>query len=240
MTELLLMFAARNENLERVMPALVAGKVVVSDRFSDASMAYQGAGRGLGRDAVERLAELVHGDLEPDLTLLLDVPVDIGMERIKRRSEGPDRFEQTRQEFLERVRQGYLEQAERDPQRFAVIDAASRTRARCADEILRAGGTTGMSLPWLEPHKNVCTARWSRNGWVMRRSWPGPAWCRQGASWRAGWPAHPVPGFGTGSGPCGNAVPASCWQRQPPGFLWYRHTRGPSGASRSMHARPDR
>jgi dTMP kinase len=124
LTELLLMFAARNENLERVIrPALAAGKIVISDRFTDASMAYQGAGRGLGRDPVERLTDLVHSDLLPDLTLLLDVPVEIGLKRISTRSEGPDRFEQTRPEFLERVRQGYLEQARRDPQRFAIIDA---------------------------------------------------------------------------------------------------------------------
>lgn len=126
LTELLLMFAARNENLERVIrPALAAGKIVVSDRFTDASMAYQGAGRGLGRAPVEDLAGLVHGDLVPDLTLLLDVPVAVGMQRISTRSEGPDRFEQTRPEFLERVRQGYLEQARREPNRFAVIDASA-------------------------------------------------------------------------------------------------------------------
>lgn len=125
LTELLLMFAARNENLEQVIrPALAAGKVVVSDRFTDASMAYQGGGRGLGRMPVEHLAELVHGDLVPDLTLLLDVPVDIGLQRIGTRRSGPDRFEQTRPEFLERVRSTYLEQAEREPERFAVIDAS--------------------------------------------------------------------------------------------------------------------
>ncbi len=126
MTELLLMFAARNENLQQVIrPALTAGKVVVSDRFTDASMAYQGGGRGLGRSPVERLAELVHGDVVPNLTLLLDVPVDIGLERIGERDSGPDRFEQTRPEFLERVRAAYLEQAEREPERFVVIDASA-------------------------------------------------------------------------------------------------------------------
>jgi dTMP kinase len=125
LTELLLMFAARNENLQQIIrPALAAGKVVVSDRFTDASMAYQGGGRGLGRVPVERLAELVHGDIRPDLTLLLDVPVDVGLDRIGERAAGPDRFEQTRPEFLERVRAAYLEQAEREPQRFAVIDAS--------------------------------------------------------------------------------------------------------------------
>lgn len=126
LTELLLMFAARNENIDRVIrPALAAGRVVVSDRFTDASMAYQGAGRGLGRGPVERLADLVHGDLTPDLTLLMDVPVELGLRRIRTRSEGPDRFEQTRPEFLERVRQAYLDQARREPRRFAVIDASA-------------------------------------------------------------------------------------------------------------------
>jgi dTMP kinase len=124
LTELLMMFAARNENLERVIrPALAAGRIVVSDRFTDASMAYQGGGRELGREPVERLAELVHGDLVPDLTLLLDVPVEIGLERIGSRSSGPDRMEQNRPEFLERVRQSYLSQARREPDRFVVIDA---------------------------------------------------------------------------------------------------------------------
>lgn len=124
LTELLLMFAARNENLQRVIrPALAAGKVVVSDRFTDASMAYQGGGRGLGPAPVKHLAELVHSDLFPDLTLLLDVPVEVGLERIGTRHAGPDRIEQNRPEFLERVRSTYLEQAEREPQRFVIIDA---------------------------------------------------------------------------------------------------------------------
>lgn len=125
MTELLLMFAARSENLVRVIePALAAGNDVICDRFSDASMAYQGGGRELGREPVEQLRALVHPTLEPDLTLLLDVPVEVGMARIRQRSSGPDRFEQTHRSFLERVRQSYLDQARRDPQRFAVIDAS--------------------------------------------------------------------------------------------------------------------
>lgn len=137
MTELLLMFAARAENLAQVIePALDAGNDVICDRFSDASMAYQGGGRELGREPIEQLRALVHPQLEPDLTLLLDVPVDIGMARIRSRSSGPDRFEQTRKGFLERVRQSYLEQARREPARFAVIDA-SRPLANVQDQISR-------------------------------------------------------------------------------------------------------
>ncbi|MFW5927156.1 MAG: dTMP kinase [Wenzhouxiangella sp.] len=124
LSELLLMFAARNENLERVIrPALDAGRDVVCDRFTDASLAYQGGGRQLGREPVELLAGLVHGDLQPDLTLLLDVPVETGLARIDGRGQGPDRFESTRAGFLERVREAYLQQARREPGRIAVIDA---------------------------------------------------------------------------------------------------------------------
>lgn len=126
LSELLLMFAARNENLERVIrPALEAGRDVICDRFTDASIAYQGGGRQLGREPVESLAALVHGDLEPDLTLLLDVPVEIGLERISGRGQGPDRIESTRAGFLERVRETYLDQARRQPGRVAVIDATA-------------------------------------------------------------------------------------------------------------------
>ena len=125
MSELLLMFAARQENLTQVIrPALAEGTDVVCDRFTDASRAYQGAGRQLGEAAVETLAGLVHPDLQPDLTLLLDVPVAVGMARIRGRDGGPDRMEQSRPDFLERVRQAYLRQAEREPERFVLIDAS--------------------------------------------------------------------------------------------------------------------
>lgn len=125
MSELLLMFAARQENLAGVIrPALERGSDVVADRFTDASRAYQGAGRQLGEAPVEVLADLIHPDLQPDLTLLLDVPVAVGMERIRGRGTEPDRMEQNQPDFLERVRQAYLLQARREPQRFAVIDAA--------------------------------------------------------------------------------------------------------------------
>lgn len=125
LTELLLMFAARAENLRRIIrPALERGEDVVCDRFTDASLAYQGCGRQLGADPVRALQEVVHPDIEPDLTLLLDIPVELGMARIGRRDDRPDRFEQTDRAFLERVRQGYLAQAKALPERFAVIDAS--------------------------------------------------------------------------------------------------------------------
>ena len=138
MSELLLMFAARQENLSQVIrPALAAGTDVLCDRFTDASRAYQGAGRELGEAAVDTLAGLVHPDLRPDLTLLLDVPVDLGMQRIRGRDGGPDRMEQNRPDFLERVRQAYLLQAEREPDRFVVIDA-SRPLADVSEAIVNA------------------------------------------------------------------------------------------------------
>jgi len=124
MTELLLMFAARRENVMDVIePALADGVDVICDRFTDASYAYQGGGRELGPQPVELLAGLVHPNLEPDLVLVLDVPVSVGLQRIKRRRGGPDRFEGSRLAFLERVRQSYLERARAHPDRYALIDA---------------------------------------------------------------------------------------------------------------------
>jgi len=123
-TELLLMFAARRENVvDRIQPALADGVDVICDRFTDASFAYQGAGRGLGSAPVELVAGLVHPELEPDLVLVLDVPVETGLERIKCRQGGPDRFEGGRKAFLERVRQAYLDRARANPERYVVIDA---------------------------------------------------------------------------------------------------------------------
>lgn len=123
-TELLLMFAARRENVVDVIePALADGVDVICDRFTDASYAYQGGGRELGPGPVELLAGLVHPELQPDLVLVLDVPVNVGLERIKRRRGGPDRFEGSRMAFLERVRQAYLERARAHPDRYAVVDA---------------------------------------------------------------------------------------------------------------------
>jgi dTMP kinase len=122
--ELLLMFAARAQHLaEKIRPALEQGKVILCDRFTDATWAYQGGGRGLPRSEIAVLERLVHESLQPDLTLLLDLPVEIGLSRASKRSES-DRFERESVEFFERVRQAYLERAEADPGRFAVIDAS--------------------------------------------------------------------------------------------------------------------
>ncbi|HMA99009.1 MAG TPA: dTMP kinase [Wenzhouxiangella sp.] len=125
MTELLLMFAARAENLSRVIrPALAAGKDVLCDRFTDASRAYQGGGRQLGMQVVDRLAAVVHPDLTPDLTLLMDVPVELGMARVRGRGAKVDRFEQSKTDFLERARSAYLARARMEPARIVVIDAS--------------------------------------------------------------------------------------------------------------------
>ena len=133
MTELLLMFAARRENVTgSILPALEAGSDVICDRFTEASHAYQGGGRGLGPGPVEALTALVHPGIEPDLVLVLDVPVEIGLERIRLRGDAPDRFEGDRRDFLERVRSTYLERARSDPARFAVIDATRSPEAVAA------------------------------------------------------------------------------------------------------------
>ncbi|WP_417682901.1 dTMP kinase [Roseibium sp.] len=124
LTELLLVFAARAQHLEQVIkPALAAGKWVLCDRFTDATYAYQGAGRGMDMTAIATLEQLVQQTLRPDLTLLLDVPVEIGMARASARS-APDRFESEQLQFFEAVRKLYLQRAEAEPDRFAVIDAS--------------------------------------------------------------------------------------------------------------------
>jgi len=128
--ELLLMFAARSLNVRNViLPALEAGQWVVCDRFTDSSRAYQGGGRGLPMDIIDQLAEWVHGDVQPDVTVLLDAPVRVGMARAKHRGS-PDRIESEQHEFFERVRECYLNLAVREPGRFVVIDTA-----RSLDEV---------------------------------------------------------------------------------------------------------
>ncbi len=123
-SELLLIFAARAEHLEEVVrPALEGGRWVVCDRFTDASYAYQGGGRELGTEPVARLEDLVQGTLRPDLTILLDVPVDLGLERAGRRAN-PDRFEIEGQDFMERVRTAYLARAAAEPGRIRIVDAS--------------------------------------------------------------------------------------------------------------------
>lgn len=131
--ELLLMFAARAQHVkERIRPALAAGQWVVCDRFTDATYAYQGYGRGLDAERIAQLEAWLQDGLRPDLTLLLDLPVDEGMARTGGRS-GPDRFERENRDFFEQVRRGYLALAEAEPKRFKTVDA-SQTR----DEVRRA------------------------------------------------------------------------------------------------------
>jgi dTMP kinase len=125
--ELLLMFAARSTHLDSVIrPALARGAWVVCDRFTDATYAYQGGGRGVEPKQIEWLERYVQGDLRPDLTLLLDVAVDVGAARASARNaaSGADRFESEQREFFERVRATYLERARGEPKRFVVVDAS--------------------------------------------------------------------------------------------------------------------
>lgn len=122
--ELLLMFAARAQHLDtKILPAIERGEWVICDRFTDATYAYQGGGRHLDTAAISTLETLVQGECRPDLTILLDLPVAQGLERAGKRSK-PDRFEQEKHEFFERVRTAYLQIADRDPQRVKVVDAS--------------------------------------------------------------------------------------------------------------------
>ena len=130
-TEAMLMFAARLEHIEQVIkPALQAGKWVISDRFSDASFAYQGSGRGLDWSKLVQLEQWVQGDLQPDLTLFFDVPVEVARQRLLStdrtapNSAPLDRFEQEQADFFERVRAGYHRRIKENLQRYVVIDAA--------------------------------------------------------------------------------------------------------------------
>jgi len=128
-TELLLMFAALAEHLAKVIqPALVSGSDILCDRFTDATYAYQGGGRGVPVTRIRTLENWVQGDLRPDLTLLLDLPVELGLARAGNRS-APDRFEREQHDFFERVRSTYLATAKREPGRFRVIDASQELTA---------------------------------------------------------------------------------------------------------------
>jgi len=123
-TELLLMFAAREQHLQEVIkPALSSGKVVICDRFTDASYAYQGGGRGIEQSRIQILETWVQQGLKPDLTLLFDVDVEIGLRRAGKRSEA-DRFEKEETAFFERIRSCYLARAKNEPERFRIIDSA--------------------------------------------------------------------------------------------------------------------
>jgi dTMP kinase len=123
-TEALLMFAARREHLDKVIrPALAAGKWVISDRFTDASFAYQGGGRGLDKNKLVALEQWVQEGLQPDLTLLFDVPVEVSRQRLAN-NVSLDRFEQEKQDFFQRVRENYLNRARQFSSRFRVIDSS--------------------------------------------------------------------------------------------------------------------
>ena len=134
-TETMLMFAARMEHIEQVIkPALRAGKWVISDRFSDASFAYQGGGRGMDWGKLAQLEQWVHPDLQPDLTLFFDVPVEVARQRLAG-NVSLDRFEREQADFFERVRAGYHKRVQQNLQRYAVIDAA-----QTVDEVKRKLG----------------------------------------------------------------------------------------------------
>ncbi len=136
--EALLLFAARAEHLTRVLqPALAQGMTVVCDRFTDATYAYQGGGHGLALERIATLESWVQGTLRPDLTLLLDVPVTVGLTRAAGRNAAPDRIESRTRDYLERVRRTYLERAAREPARVRVIDAS-----RSLDEVETAIAAT--------------------------------------------------------------------------------------------------
>ena len=126
-SEALLMFAARREHLDRVIrPALARGDWVLCDRFTDATFAYQGGGHGVPLDCIRTLEQWIHGDCQPDLTFLFDVPTPVSRERLARaQAEGRalDKFEREAGAFFERVRAAYLERAREDPRRFRIVDS---------------------------------------------------------------------------------------------------------------------
>lgn len=130
LAELLLYLADRAQHLDTVIrPALAAGEIVLTDRFSASTIAYQGYGRGLDLETVTRLDALVRGDVAPDLTILLDAPIEIGL----RRARGDDRFHRAEISFHERVRQGFLRQASQCPERVRVVDATRDCEAVAAE-----------------------------------------------------------------------------------------------------------
>lgn len=143
--ELMLVFAARAEHIHRkIIPALNAGQWVLSDRFTDASFAYQGSGRELGFTRIEALESFVQEGFQPDLTLLLDADVELGMSRVEQRSK-KDRFESEQLAFFKRVREGYLRRASAFPERISVVDAmvsldqVQGQIARCLDTLFADG-----------------------------------------------------------------------------------------------------
>jgi len=138
--EALLMFAARREHLANVIePALARGDIVLCDRFTDATYAYQGAGHGVSTAMIDALAQWVHRGVDPDLTLLFDVPSEVSRARLARmhaKGQASDKFERETQAFFERVREGYLARAAAEPERFRIIDS-TRPIAEVREEIAR-------------------------------------------------------------------------------------------------------
>ena len=148
MSEALLHFAARRDHLRGVvLPGLEAGHWVLSDRFADSTMAYQGYGHGLGREAIEALHALVVGALAPDLTLILDLPVELGLERALARRNNEDRYEGLDRAFHERLRQGFREIAVRAPERCALIDASGEVDAVQAAVRACVAARLGVAFP---------------------------------------------------------------------------------------------
>lgn len=134
-TELLLLFAARAQHISNVIrPALKAGKLVICDRFTDTSYAYQGAGRGIAKEKIAMLEHVVQEGLKPDMTILFDAPIDVGLARIQAR-EKTDRFESETKNFFHKCRQGYLALAEAEKERFVIINA-EQTREQLQLELV--------------------------------------------------------------------------------------------------------
>jgi len=143
--ETLLMFGARQVHLDNLIrPALARGEWVLCDRFTDATHAYQGGGRGVDRKLIENLAQAVHGDLYPDCTVLLDVPVRVGLERMQARRGAIDRFEVESAQFFDRVRNRYLELARAAPARFRIVDATQELEQVCQSALAAIENAFGL------------------------------------------------------------------------------------------------
>ena len=146
-SEALLHFAARRSHLERtVLPAIKRGQWVISDRFADSTMAYQGYGLGVGREAVEALYRIVVGTFAPDLTIILDLSPELGLERSRGSETGEDRYERMDQAFHRRLREGYLDIARREPERCAVIKADGAMEEVEAKILATVGERLGVKL----------------------------------------------------------------------------------------------
>lgn len=137
-TELLLMFAARAQHLqEKILPAIAQGKWVISDRFTDATYAYQGAARGMSFERIAEIENWVQQGFQPDTTFIFDLPIEVGMARVASRGGETDRFEQEKHDFFEKVRSAYLQRAEMSPQRYTILDASQPLEAVQQDIVSR-------------------------------------------------------------------------------------------------------